>query len=60
MKYKVHRIEVRSKNMQQTLEEYLNKLHGEIISVVPDVRPTFMMMGATSRVEYLLIVEKTR
>jgi hypothetical protein len=60
MKYKVHRIEVRSKNMQQTLEEYLNKLHGEIISVVPDVRPTFMLMGATSRVKYLFMVEKIR
>lgn len=58
MKYKVHRIEVESDNMQEKLEQYINKLGGEVISVVPNVRPTFQLMGATSKIDGLLIVEK--
>jgi rhamnose utilization protein RhaD (predicted bifunctional aldolase and dehydrogenase) len=58
MKYKVHRVEVKSKTMQENLEQYINKLHGEIISIVPHVRPTFQLMGATAKINYLLIVEK--
>lgn len=58
MKYKVHRIDVNRNNMQQILENYINNLHGEVISVLPDVRPTFQLMGATSKVDFLLIVER--
>jgi len=41
MKYKVHRIEVKNENMQEKLEQYLNKLDGEVVSIIPNVRPTF-------------------
>jgi hypothetical protein len=41
MKYRVHRLEVKSENMQEKLEEYLNKLDGEVVSIIPNVRPTF-------------------
>ena len=58
MKYKVHRLEVDKKNMQEKLEYFLNTLNGEIISVLPNVKPTFQPMGATAKVDYLLIVEK--
>ncbi len=58
MQYKVHRIEVNRENMQYQLEQYINGLRGEVISVVPNVKPTFQLMGATSKVDYLLIVEK--
>lgn len=58
MKYKVHRLEVNSRTMQETLEQFLNKLHGEVISVLPNVQPSFQFMGATSKVNFLLIVEK--
>ena len=58
MQYKVHRLDVSSQNMQAQLEDYLNQLQGEIISVLPNVKPTFMMMGGTAKVDYLLIVEK--
>jgi len=58
MKYKVHRLEVKSKTMQQQLEQFINRLDGEVISVLPNVKPTFQFMGATSKVDYLLIVEK--
>jgi len=60
MKYKVHRIEVKSDNMQEKLEQFLNKLDGEVISVVPNVRPTFQGMGATAKIDFLLIVKKIK
>jgi hypothetical protein len=59
MKYKVHRIEVKRNNMQDYLEQFLNNLEGEVIAVIPNVKPTFQLMGATARVDFLLIVEKT-
>ena len=58
MKYRVHRIEVKSENMQEKLEQYLNKLDGEVVSIIPNVRPTFQLMGATAKIDYILVVEK--
>lgn len=58
MNYKVHRIDVKRDNMQDKLEKFLNGIDGEIISVFPNVKPTFMMMGGTAQVDFLLIVEK--
>ena len=58
MKYRVHRLDVNKDNMQTELEQFLNRLNGEVISVLPNVRPTFQLMGATAKVDYLLIVEK--
>lgn len=58
MKYKVHRVEVKSKTMQENLEQYINNLYGDIVSIIPHVRPTFQLMGATAKIDYILIVEK--
>ena len=58
MKYKVHRLEVKSRDMHETLEQFINTLNGEIISIVTNVKPTFQPMGATAKVDFLLIVEK--
>jgi len=58
MKYKVHRIDVKSDSMQDKLELFLNKLRGEVLAVIPNVKPTFQLMGATSKVDFLLVVEK--
>ena len=58
MKYTVHRIDVKSDTMQEKLENFLNKLNGEVISIIPNVRPTFQLMGATAKTNYLLVVEK--
>jgi hypothetical protein len=60
MKYRVHKIEVRSDNMQEKLEHYLNQLDGEVISIIPNVRPTFQFMGATAKIDYILVVEKQK
>ena len=59
MKYKVHQLEVRQDSAQSKLEQFLNKLQGEVLAVVPYVSPAFQGMGATSKVTFLLVVEKT-
>jgi hypothetical protein len=58
MKYKVHRLEVKHDTMQEKLEQFINKLDGEVISVLPDIRPTMMFLGGSAKVDFLLIVEK--
>ena len=60
MRYKVHKLEVRRDDMMEKLENFLNGLSGEIISVLPNVRPTFQLMGATAKVDFLLIIERVR
>jgi hypothetical protein len=58
MKYIVHRIDVNKNNIQEKLERFLNTLNGEVISVLPNIRPAFQLMGPTAKVDFLLIVEK--
>jgi hypothetical protein len=58
MKYKVHRFDLKMETDQDRLEDFLNRLEGEIVSIVPNVKPTFKGMGATAKVDFLLIVEK--
>ena len=45
---------------QIRLEQFLNDLRGEIVTIIPNVKPTFMLMGATAKVNFLLIVEKLK
>ncbi len=59
MKYKVHRFDLDMNNDTTKLELFLNSLKGEVVSIVPNVKPTFQLMGATAKVNFLLIVEKT-
>ena len=43
MKYKVHRLEVKNNNLSHLqLEQFLNTLDGEVISVVPNVTQYFL------------------
>ena len=60
MSYRVHRLKVKKDTVQETLEQFLNQLQGEVLSIVPFTNPTFQLMGATARVEFLLIVEKVK
>jgi hypothetical protein len=38
----------------------LNQLEGEVLAVVPYATPQFQGMGATSKIRFLLIVEKAK
>jgi len=58
--YRVHRLEAKEGTVQEKLENFLNQLDGEVVSVVPYIAPTFQLMGATAKIVFLLIVEKVR
>lgn len=58
MRYRVHKLEVKKDTAQVKLESFLNELNGEVISILPITTPSFQGMGATSKVDHLLIVEK--
>lgn len=60
MKYIVHRIEINSDNMKDKLEAFLNRLSGEVVAIIPNVKPTFKPMGATAKIDFLLVVEKIK
>lgn len=60
MKYRVHRFDVKMSRDQQALEDFLNRLEGEVVSIIPNVRPHFTMGGMGARVSFLYIVEKLK
>lgn len=60
MAYKVHKFNVGRQIDDIELEKYLNDLRGEVISIIPNTKPTMNLMGATARCDYLVIIEKTQ
>ena len=58
MKYDVHRFDLNMEKDQDKLKQFLNNLKGEVVSIIPNVKPTFRPMGATAKVDFLLIIEK--
>ena len=58
MTYLVHYFPIDMKKDQDKLQNFLNSLKGEVVSIIPNVKPTFKPMGATAKVDFLLIVEK--
>ena len=60
MKYKVHQFEIDMRRDREKLEQFLNSLEGDIVSIIPSVKPTFQGMGATAKVDFLYIVERMK
>ena len=58
MKYRVHRLEVNRNNMQDKLEQLLNKLDGDAVAVMANVRPYFLCYGG--KVDLVMVVEKLK
>jgi hypothetical protein len=58
MSYRVHRLDIKLENEEYKLEQFLNTLEGDIISIIPHIKPAMHPMGATAKIDYLLIVEK--
>ncbi len=58
MKYSVHRFDINMTKDQSRLEQFLNRLEGEVVSIIPNIRPKFLPMGATAVLDFLYIVEK--
>ena len=55
MAYKVHRFKLDMNRDLMELEEYLNGLEGEVISVLPNVTPGPFNVP---RVDYVVIIER--
>jgi hypothetical protein len=51
---------VKGKDIQNHLEQYLNDLEGEVISILPAIKKGNLpqIYGVTEKVDYLMIVEK--
>jgi len=60
MKYKVHKLEINMVSDQDKLEQFLNSLKGEVVSIIPNIAKTSLLQfyGATRKVDFLLIIEK--
>jgi len=56
MKYRVHRFEIKMTNDQAKLEQFLNSLEGEVVTIIPNDSPVAFSLHA--QVDFLLIVEK--
>jgi hypothetical protein len=54
-KYRVHRFELRMTADQSKLEQFLNSLEGEVITIIPNISILPMWIP---KVDFLLIVEK--
>ena len=57
-RYRVHRFEIRMSSDQVRLEDYLNKIEGEIISVISNVKSRFTFGGFVDYVNFLYIIER--
>ncbi len=60
MKYKVHRFEINMENDRSKLEDFLNGLKGEVVSITPNIKKTslFQIYGITRKIDFLFIIEK--
>ncbi len=62
MKYRVHRLGIKMENDQNKLEQFLNNLEGEVVSIIPNIKRTslFQIYGLTDKIDFLLIIEKIK
>ena len=60
MKYRVHRMDIDLEKDQAKLEQFLNDLKGEVVSIIPNIAKTSLaqIYGATRKIDFILIVEK--
>ena len=60
MKYKIHRMEIDLEKDQAKLEQFLNNLRGEVVSIIPNIAKTtlFQIYGVTRKINFVLIIEK--
>ncbi|MEN8116445.1 MAG: hypothetical protein ABFS16_05670 [Bacteroidota bacterium] len=60
MNYKVHRFEIDMEQEPFMLENFLNNLKGEVVSIIPNIARTslFQIYGVSRKIDFLLIIEK--
>ena len=62
MKYKVHKFEIHMEDDQYKLEDFLNRLQGEIVAVIPNNKSVTLaqIYGVTRKIDFLLVIEKIK
>ena len=60
MSYKVHRFDLDMETDAERLEEFLNGLRGEVVSIIPHIKKTTLaqIYGVTRKIDFVLIVER--
>jgi len=60
MKYQVHKFEIDMERDQMALQEYLNTLRGEVVSVIPHNRNISLaqIYGVSRKIDFVFIIEK--
>ena len=61
-KYRVHRLEIQGEDIYNKLEQFLNDLEGEVVSILPNIKKGSLpqIYGVTGKVDFLMIVEKLK
>ena len=60
MRYRVHRFDIDMTKDKSKMEQFLNNLDGEVVSIISSVDPKFTPGGMGAKVNFLLIIEKTK
>jgi len=62
MRYKVHRLDISPGNDRDKLEQFLNNLEGEVVTIIPNIKKTTLSQfyGIAGKIDFLLIVEKIK
>ena len=60
LNYRVHRFDIDMTRDQSRLEQFLNNLDGEVVSIIPSVNPKFTPGGMGAKVSFLLIIERIK
>ena len=58
MKYRIHRFQINMKEDQIKLEQFLNSIEVDVVSIIPNVTPTLFILGGAAKIDFLMIVEK--
>ncbi len=60
MSYKIHKFEINMPNDQDRLEQFINNLQGEVVSIIPNqAKMSFLQIyGVTRKIDFLYIIEK--
>ena len=60
MKYKVHRFDIQMESDQNRLEDFLNSLKGELISIIPNNKNMTLaqIYGVSRKIDFLFIIER--
>jgi len=58
MKYRIHKFEINMDKDQGKLEQFLNNLEGEVVSIIHNNKKIslFQIYGITRKIDFLLIV----